>query len=57
MKTKIVISYSEIIALHYCLCQTKKEYYRNLDEKKVSNNKIFWKKVKSFYLKKIVSRE
>ena len=57
MKTKIVISYSEIIALHYCLCQTKKEYYRNLDEKKVSNNKIFWKKVKLFYSKKIVSRE
>ena len=45
---------------NYCvalLCQTKKEYYGNLDEKKVSNNNIFWKKVKPFYSKKIVSRE
>ena len=37
--------------------KSKKLYYSNLDEKKVTVNKIFWKTIKPFLSNKIVSRE
>ena len=37
--------------------KTKREYYNNLDEKKICNNKTFWKIVKPFLSKKIRSKE
>ena len=44
----------------YCvsmLKKTKKDYYNNLNEKDVNDNKIFWKTVKPFLLDKTVSKE
>ena len=37
--------------------KSKKLYYSNLDEKKVTDNKTFWKTVRLFLSDKIVSRE
>ena len=37
--------------------KSKKLYYSNLDEKKVTDNKTFWKTLKPVLSKKIVSRE
>ena len=37
--------------------KSKKLYYSNLDEKKVTDNKTFWKTIKPFLSNKIVSRE
>ena len=37
--------------------KSKKLYYSNLDEKKVTDLKTFWKTIKSFLSDKIVSRE
>ena len=37
--------------------KSKKLYYSNLDEKKVTDNKTFWKNIKPVLSKKIVSRE
>ena len=37
--------------------KSKKLYYSNLDEKKVTYNKAFWKTMKLFLSDKIVSRE
>ena len=37
--------------------KSKKLYYSNLDEKKVTDNKTFWKTLKPVLCKKIVSRE
>ena len=34
---------------------TKKSFYKNLDEKQVSNNKVFWKNVKPFFSDKGVN--
>ena len=34
------------------LRKTKKQYYQNLNEKSVVDNKLFWKTVKHFYLRK-----
>ena len=31
------------------LCKTKKQYYKNLDIKEVTDNKKFWKSVKSYF--------
>ena len=45
---------------NYCiflLRKTKKGYYENLDERKVSNNKIFWEAVKPSLSKKFNARE
>ena len=39
------------------LRKMEKEYYGNLNEKRVNNNKIFWKTVKPFLSDKIVSKE
>ena len=39
------------------LKKTKKEYFGNLNEKSVCNNKAFWKTVKPFLLDKITSKE
>ena len=39
------------------LGKTKKAYYENLDEKKVSDNKLFWKTVKSSLSEKFNARE
>ena len=43
---------------HYCLKflrQVKKEYYDSLDEKPLTDNKIFWKTVKPFLSDKTVN--
>ena len=37
--------------------KSKKLYYSNLDEKKVTDNKTFWKTIKPFLSDKIASRE
>ena len=37
--------------------KSEKVYYSNLDEKKVTDNKTFWKTSKLFLSDKIVSRE
>ena len=37
--------------------KSKKLYYSNLDEKKLTDLKTFWKTIKSFLSDKIVSRE
>ena len=37
--------------------KSKKLYYSNLDEKKVTDNKTFWKTIKPFLSNKIMSRE
>ena len=37
--------------------KSKKLYYSDLDEKKVTDNKTFWKSIKPFLSDKIVSRE
>ena len=45
---------------NYCLSlvrKSKKLYYSNLDVKKVTDNKTFWKTIKPFLSNKIVSRE
>ena len=45
---------------NYCvslLRKTKKEYYSNLDEKNVTDNRKFWKTVKPFLSDKIVSSQ
>ena len=45
---------------HYCVSlvrKSKKLYYSNLDEKKVTDNKFFWKTIKPFLSDKIASRE
>ena len=39
------------------LRKTKREYYRNLDEKKICDNNPFWKIVKPMLSKKIKSNE
>ena len=39
------------------LKKTKKDYYNNLNEKDVNDNKNFWKTVKPFLLDKIVLKE
>ena len=44
---------------NYCvslLRKSKKVYYSNLDEKKVTDNKTFWKTIKPFLSDKLVSR-
>ena len=44
---------------NYCVSlvrKSKKLYYSNLDEKKVTDNKTFWKTIKPFLSDKIVSR-
>ena len=35
--------------------KTKKSFYKNLDEKQVSDNKVFWKNVKPFFSDKGVN--
>ena len=45
---------------NYCVSlvrKSKKLYYSNLDEKKVTDNKTFWKTIKPFLSNKIMSRE
>ena len=45
---------------NYCISllkKTKKEYFGNLNEKNVCDNKMFWKTVKPFLSDKIVSKE
>ena len=37
------------------LRKTKKSFYKNLDEKQVSDNKVFWKNVKPFFSDKDVN--
>ena len=37
------------------LRKTKKSFYKNLDEKQVSDNKVFWKNVKPFFSDKVVN--
>ena len=37
--------------------KSKKSYCSNFDEKKIADNKTFWKTIKSFIFDKIVSRE
>ena len=39
------------------LRKTKKPYYENLDERKVSDNKLFWKTVKPSLSEKFNARE
>ena len=46
--------------INYCvflLRKTKKAYYENLDERKVSDNKLFWKTVKPSLSEKFNARE
>ena len=38
-------------------CEKVREYFNNLNEKNVSDNKIFWKIVKSLLSNKIISNE
>ena len=43
-----------------CVCllrKTKREYYSSLDQKKICDNKTFWKIVKPMLTKKIKSNE
>ena len=45
---------------NYCVSlvrKTKKAYYTNLDERKVSDNKLFWKTVKPSLSEKFNARE
>ena len=45
---------------NYCvslLRKTKTQYYSNLDEKNVTDNKAFWKTIKPFLSDKITSEE
>ena len=45
---------------NYCvslLRKTRMQYYINLDEKNVSDNRAFWKKLKHFLSDKIMSKE
>ena len=45
---------------NYCVSlvrKSKKLYYSNLDEKKVTDNKTFWKTIKPFLSDKTVSKE
>ena len=45
---------------NYCVSlvrKSKKLYYSTLDEKKVTDNKFFWKTIKPFLSDKIASRE
>ena len=45
---------------NYCLSllrKTKTQYYSNIDEKNVTDNKAFWKTVKPFFSDKITSKE
>ena len=37
------------------LRKTKKSFYENLDEKQVSDNKVFWKKVNPFFINNSVN--
>ena len=39
------------------LRKTKKPYYENLDERKVSDNKLFWKTVKLSLSEQLNARE
>ena len=39
-----------------CLLLENPRSYSNLDEKKVTDNKTFWKTIKPFFSDKIVSR-
>ena len=51
---------NEVKQRNYCvslLRKTKREYYSNLDEKKICDNKTFWKIVKPMLSKKIKSNE
>ena len=46
--------------INYCvflLRKTKKAYYENLDERKVSDNKLFWKTVKLSLSEQLNARE
>ena len=55
------IGYKKLYAKqrNYCvsLRKTKKAYYENLHERKVSDNKLFWKTVKPSLSKKFNTRE
>ena len=45
---------------NYCvslLRKTKKDYYRNLDPKKVADNRRFWRTVKPFFSNKSIENE
>ena len=53
-KTNLVKQRNHCVSL---LRKTKGEYYSNLDEKKICNNKTFWKIVKPMLSKKIKSNE
>ena len=46
--------------INFCvsfLRKTKKRYYKNLNEKSVVNNKLFWKNAKSFLSDKISGKD
>ena len=53
-KTNYVKQRNHCVSL---LRKTKREYYSNLDEKKICDNKTFWKIVKPMLSKKIKSNE
>ena len=53
-KTNFVKQRNRCVSL---LRKMKREYYSNLDEKKMCNNKTFWKIVKTMLYKKIKSNE
>ena len=53
-KTNYVKQRNHCVSL---LRKTKREYYSNLDEKKICNNKTFWKIAKPMLSKKIKSNE
>ena len=53
-KTNYVKQRNNCVSL---LRKTNREYYRNLDEKKIYDNKTFWKIVKPMLSKKIKSNE
>ena len=45
---------------NYCaslLRKSKKKYYENLDERKLMDNKLFWKTIKPSFPDKIVTRD
>ena len=54
MKSGVNISVNAIFAKIFYK-NTKKSFYKNLDEKQVSDNKVFWKTVNPIFSDKIVN--
>ena len=51
MKIEMIATNKEIIVFHL-LIKIKKDYYNNLDYKRIIDNKLFWKYVKPLFPEK-----